>query len=214
MFYPTKTKKITDNVYAVNNLIVNFFVYVSADNYICFDAGVSSVNSKKGIKKLGIDPDKISHVFLTHTDSDHAGGIDLFKNAKVYISKNEEQMINGNTSRGLFMKNNSLETKYYLLQDNEEMQIGKIKIKAIGTPGHTPGSMCYIVDGNVMFSGDTFSLRRNKLYPFNKLLNMDTVKQKETINKLANMKNDVTWIFTAHTGYSNDYKKLIKSWKY
>ena len=42
---------------------------------------------------IGIDQHQITHVFLTHSDFDHAGGLSLFENAEIYLSRDEEQMI-------------------------------------------------------------------------------------------------------------------------
>ena len=41
-----------------------------------------------------------------------------------------------------------------LLVDRQELPFGKNVLKAIHTPGHTPGSTCFTV-GNALFSGDT-----------------------------------------------------------
>ena len=41
-----------------------------------------------------------------------------------------------------------------LLRDGDEIVAGTVTLRAIGTPGHTPGSTCYTV-GNALFSGDT-----------------------------------------------------------
>ena len=40
------------------------------------------------------------------------------------------------------------------LRDDETVQIGNLEIKVIHTPGHTPGSACFLVSGN-LFTGDT-----------------------------------------------------------
>jgi len=40
------------------------------------------------------------------------------------------------------------------LKDKDVVKVGTLKIKVIYTPGHTPGSVCYLVNGN-LFSGDT-----------------------------------------------------------
>ena len=40
------------------------------------------------------------------------------------------------------------------VSDGDELEIGNIRLKFISTPGHTPGSVCYICD-SVIFSGDT-----------------------------------------------------------
>ena len=40
------------------------------------------------------------------------------------------------------------------LEDGNVLQVGSLKINVIHTPGHTPGSVCYLVNGN-LFTGDT-----------------------------------------------------------
>ncbi|MBI2906343.1 MAG: MBL fold metallo-hydrolase [Chloroflexi bacterium] len=41
-----------------------------------------------------------------------------------------------------------------LLADGQVLPLGDLQIKVVHTPGHTPGSLCYLVDG-VLVSGDT-----------------------------------------------------------
>ena len=71
--------------------------------------------------------------------------------------------------------------------------------------------MSNIINDSILFSGDTIILRNNKVHPFYWLQNMSTKKQKESIKNLV--KNNIgSWIFTAHTGYSNDLKNGISKW--
>ena len=44
----------------------------------------------------------------------------------------------------------------YLLEDEAVIAVGRLRLHTILTPGHTPGSMCFRVEGSpVLFSGDT-----------------------------------------------------------
>ncbi len=43
-----------------------------------------------------------------------------------------------------------------ILEDRSVLEVGKLRISTIATPGHTPGSMCFAVEGTpLLFSGDT-----------------------------------------------------------
>ena len=43
-----------------------------------------------------------------------------------------------------------------LLDDESTLSVGRLRIGTIATPGHTPGSMCFAVEGTpLLFSGDT-----------------------------------------------------------
>lgn len=199
-FHPVVTQKITDNVYTVNTTMVNFYVYTDGKDIICFDSGLNRPFAKLGLKKLNIDPASISKLFLTHSDYDHAGGLGLFKNAGIYLSEDEEQMINWTIPRLLFKYNARIKREYTLLKDNDIINAGSIKVKAIATPGHTPGSMSYLVNDSVLFAGDTLLVRGGKVIPFNRLQNMDTKTQKKSIKKLMEIKG-ISLICTGHSGY-------------
>ena len=43
-----------------------------------------------------------------------------------------------------------------LLDDDQEVVVGQVRLRTILTPGHTPGSMCFsVIDSPILFSGDT-----------------------------------------------------------
>ena len=43
-----------------------------------------------------------------------------------------------------------------ILEDEESIQVGDLRVKTLTTPGHTPGSICFAVEGtNLLFTGDT-----------------------------------------------------------
>ncbi len=43
-----------------------------------------------------------------------------------------------------------------ILEDESVVEVGRLTVATIATPGHTPGSMCFAVEGTpLLFSGDT-----------------------------------------------------------
>jgi glyoxylase-like metal-dependent hydrolase (beta-lactamase superfamily II) len=49
-----------------------------------------------------------------------------------------------------------LPTYDQILDDDAVIEVGRLRLRTIHTPGHTPGSMCFLLEGApVLFSGDT-----------------------------------------------------------
>jgi glyoxylase-like metal-dependent hydrolase (beta-lactamase superfamily II) len=43
-----------------------------------------------------------------------------------------------------------------VLVDDDVLEVGRLRLRTILTPGHTPGSMCFRLEGHpILFSGDT-----------------------------------------------------------
>jgi glyoxylase-like metal-dependent hydrolase (beta-lactamase superfamily II) len=204
---PSATQEITGGVYAVKDANVNLFLIKGNDGYIAVDAGNSSDTVRREMQKLSIDPLKVVAVFLTHTDLDHVAALGLFAKAKIYISKDEEQMINGKTPR-FFVIHNKKIPHYELLNDNQTVSISGLDIRGIATPGHTPGSMSYVVNGAFLFTGDTMSLKEGKAALFNEFFNMDSKTEIESIRKLATVQN-LKYVFTAHYGFTDNTGKAF-----
>ena len=206
-----KTGEIYNNIFAVSNGQVNFYLYKTDAKYIAFDAGNSEKASLPELGKLKIDPGDVAAVFLTHTDSDHVGGIGLFGNAKIYISAPEERVIDGSVKRAFFMKN-KLDRPYITLADGESADIGGASVKCIITPGHTPGSACYAVNGKHLFSGDNFGLKNGKATLFIALFNMDGNEQKKSIKKISGLQG-IEAVFTGHHGHSGNFDEAFADWR-
>ncbi|MBU3915767.1 MBL fold metallo-hydrolase [bacterium] len=205
---PEATKQIVPRVYAVKDGFVNLYLIKSDGRYIAIDAGNDPKVVLEEMATLSIDPALVDAVFLTHSDGDHTGALDSFKNATVHLPELEEQLIDGSTSRFLFF-GNKLDKAHTLLKDNQTLTIGNLSIRCVSTPGHTPGSMSYVINDMYLFMGDSMSLKDGKAGLFNDTFNMDNDIQRESLKRLAKL-NTITHVFTAHYGYSDNFKKVFE----
>ncbi|WP_455810437.1 MBL fold metallo-hydrolase [Clostridium butyricum] len=88
---------------------------------------------------------KLKWILLTHSHKDHINLVNpLIKqyNADVFISESES----------LFYQYKCANMR--IVKDNEKLFLGNIMCKCILTPGHSIGSMCFIID-DYIFTGDT-----------------------------------------------------------
>jgi len=209
--------KILGDLYEIKTMASSMFLYKTDDFSICFDTGFNEGSIKKEFDKLGFDPGDVKYVFLTHSDSDHTGGLNLFKNAEIYLSTDEEQMIHKKTPRFFgFSYNRPINKAYTTLKDGDIIQAGETKVTAIATPGHTLGSMSYMVNDSILVVGDALTLRKGKVRPFTRLplgsrLNMDVTTQKESIKKLAKLRN-ISVMLTGHSGFTTDFEQAMSDY--
>jgi hydroxyacylglutathione hydrolase len=213
LWYPLDTGQVAENVYAVRVRDVNMFIYTDGEHAIAIDAAYAGDALREELKRLPISPESVTHLFLTHTDVDHTGGLDLFPNAHIYLSEDEEPMIDGTTPRLFWVYHSpKIGRAYTLLADGDVITAGAIRVQAIATPGHTPGAMSFLVNDSVLFTGDTLKLQNGQVHTFHRLLNIDTATQRESIEKLAGLQN-VALLCTAHTGCTTDYARAMKYWR-
>ena len=100
---------------------------------------------------------KIKAILLTHGHLDHVGSVDRLVdiyNCPVYLSDNDKMYIDGS----LRTYRNNLEEFNIQLKCNtiDAYLINDPNIVVYETPGHTPGSVCYLFKNeNSIFVGDT-----------------------------------------------------------
>ncbi len=204
--------KIADNFYTVKADIANLYVLEKGASVICFDAGDKEDLVKDGFDAIGIEPSSVTHIFLTHSDYDHAGALALFENAKVYLSEDEKAILPGGGRHRFLWFSNRLDREFDTLEDNQIVDIDGAVIRCISTPGHTPGSMSYLVNGTILITGDALSLFDGRVGLFPKTFTMDSETMKTSIRKLAKLQG-VDMICTAHHGISRDFDGALEEWR-
>jgi glyoxylase-like metal-dependent hydrolase (beta-lactamase superfamily II) len=101
------------------------------------------------------DEMEITHALVTHTHPDHVGGrfagmqiqgvTELLSKcqAKVVIHKAEAEFLKALSPSDMIKT-----------ESGDKINVGGIEIQLLHTPGHTPGSQCFLVDDRIV-SGDT-----------------------------------------------------------
>ncbi len=195
---PAETQAINDTVFCIRDKYVNAYIFQGYEGYMMIDAGMNKERVKEELTKLEIDPDDILAVVLTHSDPDHAGGLDAFENAKIFMHEEEEQMVTRETARFVF-KSGWKHQDYNLIKTGELLNINVFQVQVLHTPGHTPGSCCYIVNDDYLLTGDNLIMENGKYVNFFDIINMDTETQVESLKKLPEP-SEFEYILTSHTG--------------
>ncbi|MBT3318231.1 MAG: MBL fold metallo-hydrolase [Clostridia bacterium] len=122
------------------------------------DPGAQAEKILAHIKHYEIED--VTHIFLTHGHFDHIGALAQLKEAtgaKVCIHERDLSMLNSQEDNLAAFSGVSIKTcdADIVLKDGDIIEAAGMDVRVLHTPGHSGGSVCYIVD-NVMFSGDTF----------------------------------------------------------
>ncbi len=154
-------------------------------------------------------------ILLTHCHFDHIGGVKEVKTlsgGKIYIAKED--------ATGLIDSEYNLSDRFcctvaecdadVTLTDNQLFRVGDIEIKALVTPGHSKGSVCFII-GDWMFSGDT--LFRNSVGRID-FIGGDRVEQAASLKRLYEIDGEYE-IYPGHgpatrLSYEKMYNPYIK----
>lgn len=112
------------------------------------------------IKQNNLD---IKYILLTHGHVDHLAHLTRLKaelNAQFLMHQEDAFLLKGLFAQALMfgLPNPGSPKPDRFISDGEEIMLGNLKIKALHTPGHSPGSVTYFVEdrlfvGDLIFSG-------------------------------------------------------------
>jgi hydroxyacylglutathione hydrolase len=146
----------------------NMYVIEGKDSSLLVDTGLGAADLAGCLKKITSKP---VIVVNTHGHPDHSGANYQFE--KVYLhpadmeaarSYNTAEARSGSSrtmlgnsapSENEKYKGNVYETQLVAVNDGYIFNLGGRRIKVMGTPGHTPGSICFLdMENKLLFSGD------------------------------------------------------------
>jgi hydroxyacylglutathione hydrolase len=117
------------------------FSYIVADEAAGVAAVVdSSYNADEVVRIIKSENFRLKYVINTHGHSDHTGGNEELR--FLFGAKTVAHRL-------------ALTKPDVSVDDGDVILVGAIRMKVIYTPGHTPDSVCLLVDGKVLLTGDT-----------------------------------------------------------
>ena len=210
MWNPLPAKQLFGDVFCLRDNDVNCFLIKGAKGYIAIDSGYqNSRNTSEGLKLMGIAPEQVGNVFLTHLDIDHAGGVyakgrSLYPNAEIHISTQEEKYLTGaycrKTIAGYRCKLPITLPHYKVFSAGAYLQADGLSVLPIAVPGHTLGHTAFLVNGMYLFSGDCIIANDDGGWLFYDFWNQDPALNRESVQKLRGSGLNVKYVLTSHSG--------------
>lgn len=138
--------RMFDNVYYVGDRWVSSYVVTTGEGLVLIDTLEPGFGSwiPANIRKLGLNPENIRHILVTHGHSDHVGNGDYLQRlfgSRVWMTGADYQLARqlGGKSRGekVFAAPAKVET----VTDQQTLEVGNTRFIFYLTPGHTRGCM-------------------------------------------------------------------------
>ena len=223
--------KVFGNLYFVGTHPASSHLIDTGDGLILIDTGYQHglYLLIDNIYKMGFKPADIKYVLFTHGHIDHFGSANAIKDltgCKLVLGEADKTYATGEDdlswSKELDVYLETFEPDI-LINDGDEIKLGNTVVKAIATPGHTPGAMSYffdVTDGNETFrAGMPGGLGTNSLTKaFLEKYKLPISLQEDFINSMNRLKDEKVDIFLGNHVWNNNtvekYEKLKSGDKY
>ena len=166
----------------------NCYALISGKSALIVDPSVSAGAIINAVSAEGAS---IEGILLTHGHFDHIISLDTLRaqtSAPAMIHRDDAPMLEDGKKNAFFTffgRDRVYSPADRLLNDNDEITIGDEAVRVIHTPGHSPGSVCYLC-GDFMITGDTLfadSIGRCDLWGGDQELIVSSLKKLEEYDR-------------------------------
>jgi len=140
--------KIADNLYFIGTRIHSAWALVGRDGIVVIEALFDYAAPDEiagGMKKLGLDINKVKYFIISHAHGDHDGGAkflqDTVPSAKLVYGGPDWDAVEKSTNRpgGKPKRDTSA-------ADGMKFSVGDASVQIVTTPGHTPGTISFLFE--------------------------------------------------------------------
>lgn len=140
--------KVADNFYFLGTRIHNAWALVGSEGIIILDALFDYAAPDEivgGMKKLGLDINRVKYVIISHAHADHDGGAkflqDTIPSARLVYGRPDWDAIGKSTNRA-----GGAPRRDTVGEHGMTFSVGDASVQIVTTPGHTPGTLSFLFE--------------------------------------------------------------------
>lgn len=159
---PLPAFRIWGNLFFVGNQDAASYLLSTPEGLVLFDTNYPSATPQllQSIRSCGFAPEEIRWILHTHGHYDHMGATTLLwqlSGARLFLGRADRDLLLARPELSLACEGGSDMDLRFLksvepLEDGQSLLLGDTVVKAVATPGHTPGAMSYFFS---LSDGDT-----------------------------------------------------------
>jgi glyoxylase-like metal-dependent hydrolase (beta-lactamase superfamily II) len=140
--------QIFDNLYFIGTKGTGVYAVNSPEGIAVIDTNFDydAQELVLGLLNLGVDPDNLKYIIVTHAHDDRYWGAkslqDAYPKAKVVMSAADWDVVAKDNSPAKFKPRKDIAAT-----DGQKLKLGDVTITMYVTPGHKPGTLSLIIDG-------------------------------------------------------------------